>query len=111
VGNSQQDLGCLVGWDDFVTASCVFCLLSGFSHEANKLRDIPEIADLVCGRALCLGRTAATFLWNRTLLKRFCKGLQIWMCRWVNGLTTWHNVYQTHLSCIPKTVPVLKGYP
>jgi hypothetical protein len=23
---------------------------------------------------------------------------------WVNGLTTWHSVYQNHLFCIPRTM-------
>jgi hypothetical protein len=49
---------------------------------------------LTCRRALsCWRRIWATFLWGRTLLKRFCKFLRVWMYRselmvWQRGIAS-----------------------
>jgi hypothetical protein len=55
----------------------------------------------LCGHALsCWRRILATFLWRRTLLKRFCKVLRVANLQIsVRGLTTWNNFYQNYPFC------------
>lgn len=66
---------------------------------------VASVFSHVCGHALLCWGILATFYvrsYSPEMLLQGFKSLNVQI--WVNGLSTWHSVYQNHPLCIPKTV-------